>query len=70
MASFKQTRDVLLECYDCGDIDEEELLVLTEENTSKKPHFDYKAYKPFDFDSIDPATFKAKFHFEKMISTS
>jgi len=65
MSSFKATRDVLLESYDNGDIDDEEFLVLTEENTSKNPEFDYKAYEPFDFDSIDTATFKAEFRFEK-----
>lgn len=33
MASFKATRDDLLESYNKGNIDDEEFLVLAEENT-------------------------------------
>ena len=65
MASFKKTRELLVESFVDGEINEDEFVLLYNANTSKNPIFPYENYEKFDFDSLDPAECKAEFRFEK-----
>jgi hypothetical protein len=65
MASFRDARLMLLDSYDDGLIDEEELLVLYDLNTSKNPVFPYESYERFELTDMDEAECKAEFRFEK-----
>ena len=65
MASFKETRNLLLESYIDGVIDEDEFLLMYDANTSKNPVFPYENYERFSLDNMDPAECKAEFRFEK-----
>ena len=64
-SSFRETRELLVESYLDGDIDEDEFVLLYDGNTCKNPVFPYENYDRFDFDEIDPAEGKAEFPFEK-----
>ena len=61
MASFRDARLMLLDIYDDGLIDEEELLVLYDLNTSKNPVFPYESYERFELTDMDEAECKAEF---------
>ena len=65
MASFKKIRELLVEIFVDGEINEDEFVLLYNANTSKNPIFPYENYEKFDFDSLDPAECKAEFRFEK-----
>ena len=65
MASLKQTRDLVLECYADGLIDEDEYMLLYDINQSKNPEFPYENYEHFNFDAIDPAECLADFRVQK-----
>ena len=52
MASFKDARNLLLESYDDGIIDDDEYILLYEQNFSKNPEFPYEDYERFDLDAI------------------
>ena len=65
MPLFREARLMLLDSYDDGLIDEEELVMLYDLNTSKNPVFPYKNYERFELNNMDEAECKAKFRFEK-----
>ena len=65
MASFRDARLMLLDSYDDGLIDEEELVMLFDLNTSKNPVFPYENYGRFELTDMDEAECKAEFRFEK-----
>lgn len=65
MTTFKETRELLVDSYINGDIDEDEFVVLYDANTSKNPVIPYVKYDRFDLDAIDPAECNAEFRFEK-----
>ena len=48
MTSFKDARNLLLESYNDGSIDDDEFILLYEENFSKNPEFPYEEYNLFD----------------------
>ena len=49
MTSFKDARNLLLESYNDGIIDDDEFILLYEGNFSKNPEFPYEDYERFDF---------------------
>ena len=65
MASFREARLMLLDSYDNGLIDEEELVMLYDLNTPKNPVFPYGNYERFNLTDMDEAECKAELHFEK-----
>ena len=65
MASLKQTRNLVLECYVDGLIDEDDFMLLYDINQSKNPEFPHENYEPFNFDVLDPAECLADFRVEK-----
>ena len=65
MASFKDARNLLLESYDDGIIDDDEYILLYEQNFSKNPEFPYEDYERFDLDAMDDTECKADFRFTK-----
>ena len=65
MASYRDARMLILDVFDDGFIDEEELPFLYNLNTSKNPVFPYESYERFELASIDEAECKAEFRFEK-----
>ncbi len=65
MASCREARLMLLDSYDDGLIDEDELLMLYDINTSKNPFFPYENYKRFELARMDEAECKAEFRVEK-----
>ena len=65
MTSFKDARNLLLESYSDGSIDDDEFILLYEENFSKNPEFPYEEYKLFDLDTMDDTECKAEFRFKK-----
>ena len=67
MASFKLTRNPLLENYDEGVIDDDEFLLLYDQNRSKNPEFPYKHIGEFDLEDMDDFEFIAEFRCEKAI---
>ena len=48
MTSFKDARNLLLESYNDGIIDDDEFILLYEGNFSKNPEFPYEDYERFD----------------------
>ena len=54
MASFKETRNLVLECYVDGIIDEDDFMLLYDINQSKNPEFPHENYELFNFDALDP----------------
>ena len=56
---------MLLDSYDNSLIDEEELVMLYDLNTSKNPVFPYENYERFNLTGMDEAECKADFRFEK-----
>ena len=65
MASFREARLRLLDSYDDGLIDKDELVMLYDLNTSKNPIFPCENYERFELTDIDEAEWKAEFRFEK-----
>ena len=65
MTSFKDARNLLLESYNDGIIDDDEFILLYEGNFSKNPEFPYEDYERFDVDAMDDTECKAEFHFSK-----
>ena len=52
MASFERTREVLVESFDEGVIDEDEFLLLNELHFSKNPEFPYKLAYPCRYSEL------------------
>ena len=65
MASFKKTRNLVLECYGDGIIDEDDFMLLYDINQSKNPEFPHENYELFNFDALDPVECVADFRVEK-----
>ena len=65
MASFKDAREMLLLSHNMKLINDEELILLMDENTSKNPDFNYQKYRRFNLDLIPEAECKAEFRFAK-----
>ena len=65
MTSFKDARNLLLESYNDGIIDDDEFILLYEGNFSKNPEFLYEDYERFDLNAMDETECKAKFRFTK-----
>ena len=65
MASFKLTRDLLLESYDEGVIDDDEFLLYYDQHRSKNPEFPYKHIGEFDFEDMDDFECMAGFRCRK-----
>ena len=65
MASFKETRDLLLISRDGNLIDNEEFLLLWDMYTSRNPEYPYEYYQPFSFEEQNEAECKSNFRFEK-----
>ena len=65
MASFKEIRNLVLECYVDGIIDEDDFMLLYDINQSKNPEFPHENYELFNFDALDPVECVADFRVEK-----
>ena len=52
MASFKETRNLVLEWY-VDAIDEDDIILLYDINQSKNPEFPHKNYELFNFDALE-----------------
>ena len=65
MASFKETRNLVLECYVDGIIDEDDFMLLYDINQSKNPEFPHENYELFKFDALDPVECAADFFVSK-----
>ena len=65
MASFKETRSLVLESYVDGAIDEDDFMLLYNINQSKNREFPHKNYELFNFDALDPVECVADFRVEK-----
>ena len=65
MTSFKDARNLVLESYNDGIIDDEEFILLYEGNVSKNPEFPYEDYERFDSNAMDETECKAEFRFTK-----
>lgn len=63
--SFRETREALLFAHDLEIIDDEELLLLLEENTSKNLDIPYWKYNNFDLDSLSDDECRSDFRFNK-----
>ena len=66
MTSFRDAREVVVQCYDEGLVDDDEFILLYEANISKNPEFPYDEYERFDLQEMDDAECKAEFRFAKM----
>ena len=64
MASFKSTRNLLLESFDDGVIDEDEFLLLYEAHLPRNPDFQYE-HVQFNLDEMDDAECMAEFRCQK-----
>ena len=65
--SFRDAREVVVQCYDEGLVDDDEFILLYEANISKKtPEFPYEEYDRFDLEEMDDAECKAEFRFAKL----
>ena len=53
MASFRESRSILLQSFDDGDISKDEFLLPYDVNTSKNPDFPYENYGKFVLNDID-----------------
>ena len=65
MVSFRETRNLVLECYVDGIIDEDDFMLLYDINQSKNPEFPHENYELFNFDTLDPVECVADFRVEK-----
>ena len=65
MTCFEAARNLLLESYNDGLIDDDEFILLYEGNFSKNPEFPYEDYERFDLDVMDDVECKAEFRFTK-----
>ena len=65
MSSFKEAREMLLLNHDMKVINDEELLLLLDDNTSRNPEFNYENYQRFNLDEIQEPECKAEFRFNK-----
>ena len=65
MTSFTDARNLLLESYNDGIIDDDEFILLYEGNFSKNPAFPYEDCERFDSDAMDDTECKAEFRFTK-----
>ena len=65
MTSFKDTRNLLLESYKNGIIDDDELILLYDRNFSENLEFPYDDHRWLDFDGMDDTECKAEFQFTK-----
>ena len=65
MSSFKEAREMLLLNHDMKVINDEELLLLLDDNTSRNPEFNYQNYQRFNLDEIPEPECKAEFRFNK-----
>ena len=65
MPSFKNTKDLLLLAHYDKLVDDEELLLLWDINTSGNPEYPYKSYEAFNLEDQDDAECKINFRFEK-----
>lgn len=65
MPSFKNTKDLLLLAHYDKLVDDEELLLLWDINTSGNPEYPYKSYEAFNLEDQDDAECKSNFRFEK-----
>ena len=65
MSSFKEAREMLLLNHDMKVINDEELLLLLDDNTSRNPEFNYLNYQRFNLDEIQEPECKAEFRFNK-----
>ena len=52
MSLFKEAREMLLLNHDMKVINDEELLLLLDDNTSRNPEFNYENYQRFNLDEI------------------
>lgn len=58
MTSFKDTRNLLLESYKNGIIDDDELILLYDRNFSENLDFPYEDHRRLDFDGMDDTIHK------------
>ena len=65
MASFRESRSILLQSFDDGDISKDEFLLPYDVNTSKNPDFPYENYGKFDLNDIDDSRGLSEFRFRK-----
>ena len=65
MATFKETREILLASYPSNIITIEEYALLFEENSSNNLDFPYYNYPPFNLESQSEAECRANFRVEK-----
>ena len=65
IASFREARNLVLESYCDGLLDDEEFLLLYDLNMSKNPEFPFDNYERFNLETLNPAECKAEFRFEK-----
>ena len=65
MATFKETREILLASYASNIITIEEYALLFEENSSNNLDFPYYNYPPFNLESQSQAECRANFRVEK-----
>ena len=65
MPGLRAVRDALLVYHDQNIIDDDELLLLYDLNSSKNPDFPYWRYDYFDLDKLSDAECKAEFRFLK-----
>ena len=65
MSLFKEAREMLLLNHDMKVINDEELLLLLDDNTSRNPEFNYENYQRFNLDEIQEPECKAEFRFNK-----
>ncbi|CAH3143736.1 unnamed protein product [Pocillopora meandrina] len=65
MSLFKEAREMLLLNHDMKVINDEELLLLLDDNTSRNPDFNYENYQRFNLDEIQEPECKAEFRFNK-----
>ena len=65
MSSFKEAREMLLLNHDMKVINDEELLLLLDDNTSRNPEFNYQNYQRFNLDEIQEPECGAEFRFNK-----
>jgi len=66
MTSFKDARNLLLESYNHGIINDDEFRLLYEGNFSKNLEYPYEGYERFDLDEMDHTECKTEFCFTKM----
>ena len=65
MCSFKEAREMLLLSHDMNVINDYEVPLLLEENTSRNPEFSYGLYHRFDLDEIPEPECKAEMRFNR-----